>query len=223
MALDDFLQLVRDLVRDDDDRIISDDRLSALTMAVRRYSKDHPLLEVTDMVSIGGAYQALPDLWEKNFSQLKSIEYPLGDVPPRLLPATRWTLYNSASGQEVIISGGIPSGNTYRVSFNRQHVLDDSTDTIPTVNREPVACYAAAYLCEQLSSAYSGDSDSTIQADSVDHQDKGKDFAQRARSLRQRYFNELGVEPKRNNASGVVVDFDRADSRGGSRLFHRRR
>ncbi|MEW8660777.1 MAG: hypothetical protein AB2603_20895, partial [Candidatus Thiodiazotropha endolucinida] len=87
-------------------------------------------------------------------------------------------------------------------------------------DREAVASYAAALCCEQLVSEYSGDSDSTIQADSVDHGDKARKFGRRADKLRKRYYNELGIEPKRNQAAGVVVDLDGRDSRGRDRLTH---
>jgi hypothetical protein len=78
-------------------------------------------------------------------------------------------------------------------------------------------------LLEQLASYFSGASDSTIQADSVDRRSKGAEFAARARVMRQRYFDELGLDPKRSVAAGTVVDLDMTDSQGRDRLLHPRR
>lgn len=223
MALDDFQQLVSDLIRDDDNRIVREDRTEAINLAVSRYSKDRPLKEVEDVAASGGNYQDIPSKWQDGFSQLQSIEYPVGEVPPSFLQSGHWVMYQSVSGPQIVLSASVTAGDTLRMTYTRMHVVDASQDTIPVIDREPVACYAAAYLCEQLANLYSRDSDSTIQADSVDHASKGRDFSRRAQTLRQRYFNELGINAKRNNASGVVVDFDKTDSQGNDRLFHKGR
>lgn len=223
MALADFQQLVDDLIRDDDSRIVSSDVTEAIGLAVARYSKDKPKVQVEDIPASGTNYQNVPALWQADFSALQRVEYPLGQVPPSFLQDGHWMMYQSANGPQILLDSAIPTAETIRLTYTRLHVVDDSNDTVAVIDREPVACYAAAYLCEQLANLYSSDSDSTLQADSVDHASKGSDFARRAKTLRKRYFDELGIEPKRNSASGVVVDFDKADSQGNDRLFHKSR
>jgi hypothetical protein len=114
-------------------------------------------------------------------------------------------------------------GEMVRATYTIAHVLDAAEDTVPVGDQEPVASYAAAMLLDMLASLYSGDSDSTIQADSVNHQSKAGEFAARARTLRKRYFDDLGIDQKRNQAAGVVVNLDMASSLGRDRLTHPRR
>jgi hypothetical protein len=109
-----------------------------------------------------------------------------------------------------------------RAVFTITHEVSEVDDTVPLGDREAVCCLAAASLCDQLAGLYSGDSDSTIQADSVNHQSKAGEFASRARALRKRYLDELGIDAKKNVAAGVVVDLNLSNSQGGPRLTHRR-
>jgi len=111
-------------------------------------------------------------------------------------------------------------GAVVRATYTIAHDVSVSADTIPMGDREPVCCLAAASLCDQLAGFYSGDSDSTIQADSVNHQSKAGEFASRARGLRKRYLDELGIDAKKNVAAGVIVDLNLNDSQGYPRLVH---
>ena len=107
-----------------------------------------------------------------------------------------------------------------RASFTIAHVLSSASDTIPAADREPVGCWAAAILCDQLAAFYSGGTDSTIQADSVRQQSKAQEYAGRAKALRKRYTDELGVDEKRNVAAGAVVKLRDESSAGQTRLTH---
>jgi hypothetical protein len=119
-----------------------------------------------------------------------------------------------------MVSYPIVANATVRSSYSIAHQVSGSADTIPLGDREVVCCLAAASLCDQLASLYSGDSDSTIQADSVNHQSKAAEFAARARALRKRYFDELGIDTKKNVAAGEVVNLDLPSSLGTERLTH---
>ncbi|HHJ80938.1 MAG TPA: hypothetical protein ENJ65_04820 [Candidatus Tenderia electrophaga] len=216
----DYQILVDSLVRDDASAINVTERDIAIGLAVSRYSKDRPQTKVEDLTAPGGQTLALPAAWESGFSGLQSLEYPVGNVPPSMISPGAWGIYNAPGTQQIMVQASLPASATVRASFTVQHVLDDVTDTIDIVDREPVASYAAAILCDQLASLYSGDSDSTIQADSVDHQSKAREFSSRAKTLRKRYYDELGIDPKRNVAAGVVVDLDLSNSLGNDRLLH---
>ncbi len=218
--LSNYQTLVDSLTRDDANAITTGERDIAITLAVSRYSKDRPQTKVEDLTAPGGQTLDLPAAWESGFSGLQSLEYPVGNVPPSMIDTGAWGIYNAPGTRQIMVQASLPANETVRASFTIQHVLDDVTDTIDIVDREPVASYAAAVLCDQLASLYSGDSDSTIQADSVDHQSKAREFAFRAKTLRKRYYDELGIDPKRNVAAGAVVDLDLANSLGNDRLLH---
>lgn len=223
MPLADYQTLVDDLVRDDTGKIAAADRDEAIARAVARYSKDRPKEKVEDVVAAGGNFLALPAGWQADFSEIRSIEYPVGDVPPTLIHQDDYGFYRSPTELKLVLVDSLPAGATVRYTYTIRHQVDVANDTIRADDREPVCAYGAAMLLEQLAAWFTGSSDSTIQADSVERRSKGADYAARARTMRTRYFDELGLDPKRSVAAGVVVDLDATDSQGRDRLLHPRR
>lgn len=218
MALSDFQNLLDNLAKDDAGRLDVDDRDSAIALAVMRYSKDRPRAVVEDVTASGGHYLNLPVGWDAESSTVQAVEYPIGDVPPNYMNGS-W-LYHSPNGMLIGVPVVLYAGEQVRLTYSAPHVLDGTTDTLPARDREAVVSYAAAILFDQLAALYSGDSDSTIQADAVNHGDKSSRFASRANKLRQRYFDELGIDPKRLVAASVTVDLDMPNSQGRDRLTH---
>lgn len=98
---------------------------------------------------------------------------------------------------------------------------DADTDTLPPDDMEAVASYAAAVLFDQIAAATSGDSSLTIAADAVDHKQKPSEFAKRATTLRQRYHDLLGIDPKRLKGGSTLAQVRLPSSRGGRRLIQR--
>ena len=219
--LADYQSLVTDFVRDDDSKITPAQRDNAIALAVERYSTDAPYTKVEDVNGLGTQLLNLPAGWQDPFSTLRLIEYPIGNVPPTFVAQDDMSLYQTPTGKKIQLRYSIGAGTAnVRVTYTVKHTLDGATDTIPTSRREAVACWAAALLCDQLATLYAGQSDSTIQADSVDYKSKSATFASRARALRKRYTDELGVEERKNTGSGVVVQLSDKDSLGGERLTH---
>jgi hypothetical protein len=221
--LADYEQLVSDLVRDDAARLTPEERRRAIAAAVLRYSTDKPRTKVQDVTPETAQRLPLPAAWEEGFSSLLAIEHPLGQVPPRYLDAGVHQVYDDGAARKILLRQGVEvAANSTRLSFTIRHAVSAAEDSIPLQDREPVACYAAASCCDQLASFYSGGSDSTIQADSVDGRSKAQEYASRARALRKRYFDELGIEDKKNVAAGVVVDLDQHSTLGEPRLLRGR-
>lgn len=221
--LTDYQTLVAAAVRDDASKLSPADIVSAIAQAVARYSKDRPRQKVEDIVAPGGNLLPLPAAWEADFSQLNSLEHPIGNVPPDLIGAGDWAMYAAPDGLKIQMMAVINAAAAVRTTYTIAHVLSGVADTIPVGDRESVSSYAAAMLCDQLASLYSNDQDSTIKADSVQHSSKAGEFARRAKVLRQRYFDDLGIDTKRNVAAGAVVNLNLNNSLGRDRLTHSRR
>jgi len=222
MPLIDFQSIVEDLVRDDASRITNAQRDTAIVSAIERYSKDRPRTKVEDISAPGGSLLSLPAGWEADFSNLSTIEYPIGQVPPNYIPNNHWNMYQSPVGLTVQLYEALQSNVQCRLAFSIRHVLDANEDTIPRGDREPVCCLAAASLLDQLAAEAAGSSDSTIKADAIDYQNASAQYAARAKALRKRYTDELGIDDKKNVASGAVVSFERGNSLGRQRLTHGR-
>lgn len=220
MALSDLQSIVDDLLRDDANRITDTQRDTAITTAVARYSKDRPRKKVEDLIAPGGNLLPLPAAWEIDYSRVGALEYPIGSVPPNLISSQDFSMYATPSGETIMVRDSLPVSAIVRTTYSIAHEVTVSADTVPMGDREPVCCLAAASLCDQLAGLYSGDSDSTIQADSVNHQSKAAEFASRAKALRKRYLDELGIDAKKNVAAGEIVDMNLKDSQGYPRLTH---
>ena len=219
--LSDYQTLVIDLVRDDAAKIQTAERDRAIQLAVRRYSKDRERIKVEDLTPTDANTLPLPQAWEADHSEMRSLETPIGQLPPVYLEQGRWAFYDTPSAQVIRTLDAVTvAAAAVRARYTITHVVSANLDTIPVGDREPVACWAAAICCDQLASLYSGESDSTISADSVQSGSRAQEYAKRAASLRKRYENEIGVDDKRNIAAGAVVTLDQADSQGQPRLTH---
>ena len=93
-------------------------------------------------------------------------------------------------------------------------------DTIPAQDRGAICGYAAALLLQQLAAARAGDTDSTINADSVDHGAATDRYRRLAHQLRQRFYEHLGVTPDKPSPASAVVDIDLPSARGHDRITH---
>ncbi len=220
----DYQTLVTELVRDDAGKILVAERDRAIAAAVLRYSSDKPRTKVQDVTPESSQLLPLPAAWEEGFSDLLELEHPIGNVPPTLIAQDRYGLYQDPAATKIqVVDGVAVAANSVRASFTIKHVVDAATDTIPLQHREPVACWGAASLCDQLAAFYSSGTDSTLQADSVEQRSKAQEYALRAKTLRKRYLDEIGIEEKKGAAAGAVVNLDFSDSRGEDRITHARR
>lgn len=221
MRLSDLASLIAQLASDSANRLTPEDRAAALAAAVERYSADAPRRAVADLAPIAGALD-LPDDWEAEFSAALNLEHPVGHRPPRNLPNEGWYLYDSPDGTQIIIVPDWLSEGDARLTYSLRHAYDEAADTItiPDKHLEAVASWGAALLCEQLASYYAANTDTTIQADTVDHTSPARTYQSRADKLRKRYLDELGVDTRRNVAAGAVATPVPRNSVGGPRLTH---
>ncbi len=216
-----LLALVQQNVRDDSGVLSPDDYDAALTLALSRYSSDRPRYRVEDLPATGSDRLNLPSGFQLGISSVTSVEYPLDAFPPECLDNDQYLVYQAPDGW--LVRFAFAPTSEVRVTYSVAHHVSDTEDTVPIAHREAVACWAAASGCDQLASHYANASDSTIQADRVDRQNQSRDYAARAKALRARYLNELGVNEKKAAASGVIVDIDLSDSLGQDRFIHGRR
>lgn len=221
--LSDFQTLVTSLHRDDDNQVSADQRDQAIAAAVLKYSKDRPLSVVVTVISDGGQVLPMPGDWKAGFSVLQGIEFPTGKIPASMLPNDEFEIRRTPFGDQINTRYSFKANDEAWLHITKAHDVTALLDTVPDQDREPVCCFAAASICDQLAALYSGDTDSTINADSVSHQSKAGEFASRARSLRKRYFEELGVSNNRTQGASVVVNLNQNDSRGRDRLTHSNR
>jgi hypothetical protein len=218
MALSDHQALTMALTRDASGKIAAAERDQAIQLAVQRYSIDRPVVAVEDLVTTAANLVPLPASWQADFSALLRLEHPIGDWPPALIPNEEICLYRAPSGESFMIRCGIAAGATVRASYTQAHRVDNGHDTVPIKDREAVDSYAASINLDQLAAFFAGKADPSIAADSVNQPTRSQDYANRARTLRARYFTHLGIDPTGTlKAAGTVIELE---SRRG--LTHRR-
>ena len=221
MSKADLQALVDVLVRDKDQVIASASRDNAITQAVLRYSADRPREVTIDVVALAGYELDLPMGWDPVLSTLRVIEYPVDQVPASEVD-TASVRFRKRPDADVVLAFpfAFPAGASVRLTYTQQHVVDDTTDTIPAVHRNAIACLAASMLCGQLASYYATEGAPTIGADVSDPAAKTDKFRLRARDLAAQYTAIVGVTEKRTTSAGAVAQMRGTDSRGRERLFH---
>lgn len=220
MALADLQLLVDDLVRDGGERLDAPARDRAIGLAVAQLGKDRPRLLPVDLAGVGSAARPLPPECRRP-DQVVAVEWP-ADAGERL-PTRAWSVGRVPGGLELRLARDVPGTAEVRVLLKAGHVLDEVQDTIDPDDREAVASYAAAVLLDQLAAATAGETEGTLQADAVNHGGKSANYAARARRLRERYHQLLGVDPGRVAPASATANLSLADTRGRDRLLWPRR
>ncbi|MEQ8585150.1 MAG: hypothetical protein RLO01_12665 [Thalassobaculaceae bacterium] len=213
MPLADFQTLVDRFTRDPSGLVTDDDRDQAIELATIRYSTDRPR-KILAMVTADAAMVALPAGWEDGFSTLLEVSRPSGTDGP-----VAAEVVDTIDGPRLYFCEAV-TGDVV-VQFTVRHAVDALADTVTIRDREAVCRWAAGILLDQLSSARAGDQETTLDADSVDHNSVSAEYAARARAMRQAYYDHLSIDPKRTTPAATIVDLDLRDSRGRDRLIHR--
>lgn len=200
MALADFQQMVDDMVRDQSGTIVSAVRDRAIDQAVLRYSADRPRGLVLDTGWLVPGYVGpLPEGWTDD-CLIRDAEYPIGNHPRSLVNVG---FYRNDGGALLMSDVELPAGATVRLSLAAAHRLAETEDTIPLAHRLAVASHAAWQLCTQLATYYSGQRETTVNADNSNTENRSRSYAARAKEYRTAYFVGTGqLDPFAQAAAG---------------------
>ena len=163
--------------------------------AVKLYSRHRPLERAADLAGNGGFDYPLPAGWIDGFSEPVSVEYPVGTQQPEMVPMEDLTLYRSPTALMLRFLRFSPAiGQTARLIYTTQHVVNAGSATIPTSDEDAVSALAASYACEALANSYAQTQDPTIAADSVDYKSKAAEYTARAKRYMAIFTNSLGIK-----------------------------
>lgn len=201
MALTDYRLLLARLVRAPDDTVTAEDVDRAIAAAVLRLTLDRPRTLVRDVTWAATGHVGPLPAGLTAVSTVLQAEYPAGQVPPELVQVGVQSTITD--GQELLCEDVLPAGAVVRVTFTAAHELDDDTDTIPPECRQAVGSWAAHLLCNELATLYSGERDSSINADGSSTDSRARNYAARAREFRGAYYAALGMaDPQGSAGSG---------------------
>lgn len=204
------------------------EKIFSIGAAVKKYSGQRPLIVVEDEDGSGGFDYLLTLLaeWSEGFSVIKTIEYPVDDTEEtaETLQDDAWQIYQKPAGKCIRFLEATPAATeAIRVTYTALQTCTDAACTIPAVDEEAVQMLAAGLFCDMLASYYAQTSDSTIQADSVDHKSKGSEYAARARAYRKAYGEQLGIKDGETAPASVTRDQDVKGSWAGDKMTHPRK
>jgi len=203
------------------------EKILSISMAMKEHSRQRPQIIVEDEDGDGGFDYAvsLLALWSDGFSVIKTVEYPVDDddETPDILQDDEWRMYVTPEGEFLRLLNNVPSATEdMRITYTALHTCTDTACTVKTFDEEAVQALAAGHFCNMLSAYYAQTQDSTINADSVDHGSKGREYAARAKMFRTVYFNHIGIKEGEAMAASVTRDQD-MDGSWGDRLTHPKR
>ncbi len=214
-TLDQF-QTQRDVaLRDAVAKLPSGDRDALLQQAIQqRYSKDRPREMVTDVSGNGTGLIPTPTAgsiaFDDGFSLVRTIEFPVGIIPPNFILEEDWAMYRTPTGLQIMLYAATPAAtDLLRIAWTSRHLADGST--IPDADFEAVADYAAALGYGALAAIYAQTGDPNIHPIS--------------KEARQRYYNHLGIDPTQGADTSPAIatgSIHEALGVGLDRLTHRK-
>lgn len=204
MALADYQQLVDSLVRDTSGTLTPTDRDRAIDLARLRYSADAERTLTQDVTwTEAGYFGPMPAGWVTG-AYLLGAEYPIGQQPAASIELSVYL--QPGPVENLVTPDALASGDVVRVTFAAPHQLTGSptpADTIPDRHREAVASYAAHVLCKQLATHYSGERETSINADASNTESRARNYAARAKDYRAAYFSGIGkADPQSAGSNG---------------------
>ncbi len=203
MSLASYQQLVNALVRDTSGVLMPTDRDLAIRLALQRYSADAERKLVEDVTwTAAGHTGPMPESWAAG-SYLLGAEYPIGETPPAEIDVAVYAYTDGT--RELQAADALSAGAVVRVTFTAPHVLaasPDAVDTIPEEHMEALASYAASVLCRQLAAHYSGERETSINADASNTASRAQAYAARAKDYRAAYYHGIGKADPAQAGSG---------------------
>ena len=208
-------------VKDESEKICDpEDYDNAIESALKEFSRQVPDVSVEDVVGSGTNDQDLPAGWVNEFSYIKQIEFPIGNIPATYLDPDNYLIYSEPSGDKIRLLDNKPAvTESIRVSYTTLRI----STTVPEGDIEAFILLASAFCLQKLANAWLQMNDSLIAADSVDRENKSRDATARSRALRELYRTHLGLKDNdTTKAAAATADFDYGYPGGGSRLTHGR-
>jgi len=170
------------------------DLRKALKDALRRYSKDAPLLKTQDYAGDGSTYDfSLPADFVTGFSTVVAVEYPQGQRVPVYLDIEDFVLYLDGSTWKLRMLKITPQTNkTLRVFYTALH---DSA-TLPESDWDAFCYLAASISCSALASKYVKSWDSTLPGDIINYAQKAEGYMRMGRHFEELYKAHMRIAHK---------------------------
>jgi hypothetical protein len=193
--LSDLEDLTTDFI-EEPDGFVTPERLNrAINMAVNQYSKDRNHTETVLLEPISRNLYPLPENWTNGMSQIVNSVVDGDEVYSEIT----YTI----DGQN--IKTRYARHEPLILTFKNRHTLTADTSTIPQVDYEAIAAWAASLLLDGIATQKASNTDVTLNADVADFNNQSRSYAMRAGAMRKRYYLHLKEQPGVEKAAGGEV------------------
>lgn len=165
----------------------------AITAAVRYYSCLRPRHLTVDLAGDGVSHTFDMPSTFTDTSVIESVEYPANYQKPAILSYDRWTIYQTDARRLRLLDTVPGIGETIRVVYTAEHIVDDTTDTVPSTDFEAVCCLAASIVCGAVAAYYGHTVDPTIEAAYINYRTQADEWRALARQYQDRAKMYLGM------------------------------
>lgn len=229
----------------DEDGILSTaaDIYALIDDAVNRYSIYRPQNLVEDETGTGGFdYQIagtagtnLLASWEKDFSIINKIIYPVDDTSATetVIDVDDWAIITKVvSGTQRdnirFLTATPTSAETFRVFYSARHVISiagSESSTVATADDEAIANLASSLAMQVIAARYSSLKDSSIDADATDYVTRASEALRVSETYHSAWMRHMGISDDEDDvpAAGYVGDLDMKSPHQGGWLFHEQR
>lgn len=217
---DELLAKVMALVKDVSSKLTASDFSQMISQALRQYSRVKPNEAAVDVTGNGTHDYPVSGItgWVDEFSQVRSIEYPVDSVPAELLDEGDFEIYLATTGRALrLLSAEPQASETFRVTFT----LPRTSATIASNDQDAVATLAASLCLEVLATRYLDTADPDMAADVVNYRSKSDEASRRAKAYAKIYGDHVGIKDNEGvAAASAVADLSVGYPGGGDRLTH---
>lgn len=231
-----YVDKIKAMIKDQASALTGDDIDLAIAQAVSEYSNDKPFTIKMRIAGNGTSDYRLSTIfgsaWISGYSRITSIEYPAGEMPPRLLEDDEWLIYDDGQAQDGsnhnlrFLYNSPVNTEFFIVAFLTEMSLPAAgVQNFPDTEEHftNITLLAAEHCCLLLAAHYTQSSDSTINADVVNYNDKSRKYTRLAWLYKRRYNrNVFGREEIENSHAAAMIDkdVDLSASSGNTFLFH---
>lgn len=235
----DYISELKSLIKDDAlklTNVYAGDLDRCLANAVHHYSQHKPFYVKKKIQGNGTSEYLLSSvlggLWQYGYSQVRTVEYPIGSKPKELIEKDSYEIYDDGTAQDG--SNLIFRFIDYAPSAAEYFILEFSTEmNLPIAgiqnfpdtdqNFANITLLAAVFACQRLAAVYAQSKDNSISADIINYQDKSDKYLSLARAYLTRY--NISVFGKENpeisiDAALREIDLKPVTSQGRRTLFH---
>lgn len=200
----DYVTQLQRMLQDVGEFLEPDDVNKFLGQALLIYSKDRPLIKLSEMTGDGSAFDfALPADWTQNVSYIISLEYPVRDTvqAQNFLDKNDYAIIRKLVTGETVLylrfKNTIPaSGEKARMEYVTIHTLNDATPAVNTIidtDSEAVLAAACSLCYWALAARFAQTTDSTLEADVIDYQRKSEIYSDLAKEKMAFYKTIMGI------------------------------